>query len=213
MHAPASLVIDRTSVTARGKKLLDLPTDRSAGVDAKDKRPNANEDDYVTAVFDEFAKAPRPSVLTIEVDDDTPYRVLFEILFTLHQLHISRWNLRRKNRSEELVVESPAAPLDSESKVIWMGLFDVGVSIRSTSGKIQTGCDGIGPGFAVPNKDGAFDLGALAACTRKLAATSQLGTHGMVVSAPRATPFAQVWDVIEAARNDTYRDVVFAMFT
>lgn len=211
---PAEVVIEPTRVTARGQKVLDLPEDRSGGADAKDKRSGKNDLFLVplAAAYPVDAGKVERS-LTIDVDDTTPYRMLLEVLFTLAQVELPRWDLRRRGHAETLPLAAPRAYGSPGAIVSDLALtvlaHDAGISVKARGANLVPGCDVVGPGVAVPNRDGGRDLVALGACVRKMKAQSPT-EHVVTFSASAATPFVEVWamiDVLRGEKRDLFPDV------
>src|SRR3954464_54891 len=47
-----------------------------------------------------------------------------------------------------------------------------GFSLKARGGNVAPGCDGVGPGIAIPRKDGDYDYDGLKACAQKLKAAA-----------------------------------------
>lgn len=211
---PAELVIEAGRVTVRGQTILDLPADRSGGADAKDKRSGKNDLFLVplAAAYPRDAGTAERS-MTIDVDDTTPYRMLLEVLFTLAQVELPRWDLRRRGHAETLPLAAPRSYGSPGAIVSDLALtvlaHDAGISVKARGGNLGPGCDVVGPGVAVPKGDDARDLAALGACVRKIKAQSPT-EHVVTFSAAAATPFVDVWamiDVLRGEKRDLFPDV------
>jgi hypothetical protein len=122
-----------------------------------------------------------PPVL-VEADAGMPYRMLFEVLFTLGQGGVSRIALEVSApaglRAIELETPSvrslPAFPAGPAAAV---ALVAEGFVVRAAHRHVGVGCDPAGaeaaPGTpAVPTRDGAYDFAGLAACVGRLRASS-----------------------------------------
>ncbi len=216
---PAEIVIETTQITARGAKILDLPSDRSGGADPKDKRSGKNDLFLVplAAAYPlDGGRIERST--TIDVDDTTPYRMLLEVLFTLGQLEFSHWDLRRRGYAEVLPI-TPPRPADPTAPgptglSLSVVALDAGISVKARGANLGPGCDAIGSGVAVPKRDGVQDLAALGACIRKLKAQSP-AEHVVTFSATNATPFMDVWatiDVVRGEKRDLFPDVQLALW-
>lgn len=216
--APPELVIEVQRITVRGQKVLDLPADRSSGADPKDKRSGKNDLFLVPLAAAYPVDAGRVErSLTIDVDDSTPYRMLLEVLFTLGQVELPRWDLRRRGHAETLPLAAPR-PYGSPGAIVsdlalTVLAHDAGISVKARGGNLGPGCDVVGPGVAVPKGDGARDLAALGACVRKIKAQSPT-EHVVTFSAGAATPFLDVWamiDVLRGEKRDLFPDVMLGL--
>lgn len=79
-----------------------------------------------------------------------------------------------------------------------------GISLKGRGGNVAPGCMELGPGLAIPRRDGAQDLAALRACARRLkdAAPELAAERAVRVTANADVPFSDVLGVIEALRGE-----------
>jgi hypothetical protein len=115
--------------------------------------------------------------IAILADGSTPYRVLFEVLYTAAQSELGRYDIavRAPDGSLSWLV-SRAPPISGgmvqslrEARALGLavGVVDAGYWVRVRGRHLAPGCDGLGPGVTVP-KAAAYDDRGLAACLRKL---------------------------------------------
>jgi uncharacterized protein YfiM (DUF2279 family) len=111
--------------------------------------------------------------LAVLADATTPYRVLSEVLFTAASSGFERVDLAVRGRDGRLgwLASSLSPPRPFR---VWKGfpprLFatDEGLTLRWRRGKTAPGCDLRAAGAVLPKAGGAYDLGGLAACLRRL---------------------------------------------
>ncbi len=79
-----------------------------------------------------------------------------------------------------------------------------GVSLKTAAGNIAPGCDGLGPGLAVPAKDGKQDFAKLAACARHLkdASPAYHEETQVTLSSDPGVDVQTLVDVMDALRTD-----------
>jgi hypothetical protein len=203
----AEIVIDVTQITVRGSKLIDLPSDRTNGADAKDKR-NGRNDLYLVALANAYSlDAGRTQTsMTIDVDDTTPYRLLTEVLFTLGQVEFTHWDLRRRGHEQTLAISPRRYDPSRLNAGSLTGIdlsvlqIDGGISVKTSGGNLMPGCDILGAGLAVPKRDNKHDYAALTACLTKVKITAP-SERGVVFSTSPSTPFADVWTTLEVVRG------------
>jgi hypothetical protein len=87
-----------------------------------------------------------------------------------------------------------------------------GISLKGRGGNVAPGCETLGPGLAVPRRDGAYDHAALRACARRVkdSAAEFAGERTVVVAAGPDVPFLDVLNAIDALRGaklDLFPDV------
>ncbi len=215
--APAAVVIAEREITLQGTKVMDLPADRSAGADAKDKRSGKN-DLYLVPLASACANDGGLAVksIVIDVDDTTPYRLLIEVLFTLGQCGFERWDLRRRGHAEILPITPPRALAAHEAppnSAFTLFLVEDGISIKTSGGNVAPGCNDVGPGLSIPKRDGAQDHAALGACVRKLK-TQFPKEQTFTFTASPGLPFAGAWAVLDAvrgAKGELFPDVMLGL--
>lgn len=203
--APAELVIEADRITVRGTKVVDLPADRTLGVDPKDKRSGKN-DLYIVplaAVYAPDAGRTHDGAITIDVDDTTPYRLLIEVLFTLGQSELGRWELRRRGHAEALPLSAPRydATTALHTSPLTIIVQPEGVALKLNGTNVGTRCALVGGGLAVPKRDDKHDTAALDACLRAMKPPGQ-PNDAVVVTANPAVPFAEVWVVLAVVRGE-----------
>lgn len=201
----AEIVIEARRVVVRGAPVMDLPAERGEGADPKDKRGGKNDLYLVplAAALAGDARAPRP--ITIDVDDSTPYRMLLEVLFTLAQKDLGRWELRRRGTADVLPLTAPRPGVATDGPPPGLDLrvvmVDAGIAIKASGANLTSDCASVGTGVAIPKRDGVQDHLALGVCLRKLKARAA-SDRACVFSAPASTPFSEVWVALEAIRGD-----------
>lgn len=79
-----------------------------------------------------------------------------------------------------------------------------GFSMKASGGNVAAGCAGIGPGIAVPKRNGRYDYVALNACASKLKASdpSFSDENQFYVTANPGTDYQTIISVIDALRVD-----------
>jgi hypothetical protein len=203
--AQVGVVIAEREITLQGTKIMDLPSDRSAGADPKDKR-NGKNDLYLVPLANACASDGGSAVKStmVDVDDTTPYRLVIEVLFTLGQCGFERWDLRRRGHVEVVPITPPrtlAARVGLPPSIgLTVFLIDGGVSIKTSGGNVAPGCNEAGPGLAIPTRDGAQDPVALGACVHKLKALFPNEQAATFTASP-TLPFGGAWVVIDAIRG------------
>ena len=79
-----------------------------------------------------------------------------------------------------------------------------GVALKTAGGSVAPGCERAGPGVAVPNRDGDYDITALTACARRIkAAGADAAKETQVsVTASPDVPYQTVVRVMDGLRAD-----------
>lgn len=213
--APADLVIEARRITLHGVDVLALPADRSAGADPKDKRSGKNDLYLVplAAAVDPDAGANRS--MLVDADDTTPYRLLIEVLFTLGQREVSHWELRRRGSADAIPFDAPRLDPGAALHVSPLALLvqHDGIALKLNGTNIGTQCALVGGGLAVPKRDDAHDLPALAACLRGVKPPGQ-PSDAIILSAEGATPFSELWPifvVVRGERAELFPKIQFAL--
>ena len=168
------LVTKNAIALADGTQLTPVPPNAVHGVDASYKR-NGPNDLYIEPLAKAFQKqSNRDAVLA--VDPSIPYRLLVEVLFTLGQNEAKRIHLLVRTPTGTASIEPalPRAPTThptpraTPSLDLLVIIARDGISMKARGGNIAPGCKDVGAGLAIPNKDGARDMAALAACAQRL---------------------------------------------
>lgn len=218
---PADLLIAATEIRdAHGTVLVLLPADQTHGVAGAFKRSGPT-DLYVTPVATSLASLAQtrpPQMLVIEVVPSTPYRLLVEILFTAGQSEWRGFDLRMKGQPmRHVITYPPRASLHSESPPARLGLtvlvVNDGMSVKGSGGNLATGCEQVGPGLAIPKREGAYDFMELTRCLGKLKATFPK-EHSAIVSANPDVAFESILATVEAVRGahlELFEDVAWGV--
>jgi hypothetical protein len=160
--------------------------------------------------------SPSPKVV-LAADRTTPYRVILEAVSTAGRAGGAQLAARSGPRGVGcVVVHAPptlASPrLDAELKLvaprsaaprsleIAFVLRKDGVDVASSSGAhVAPGCEDVGDGLTIPNRGGALDHAALAACVRHLsAALATVNPPSAVVAVTEATELQTLVRMLEA---------------
>ncbi len=82
-------------------------------------------------------------------------------------------------------------------------ITEQGVSLKTASGNVAPGCEGLGAGLTLPARDGALDLAGLSACVRQIKAAPAFQEETQVtVTASPGIDYASVVAVMDALRRD-----------
>jgi biopolymer transport protein ExbD len=86
-----------------------------------------------------------------------------------------------------------------------------GFSIKAAGGNVAPGCDGVGPGIAIPMKSGQLDYDALTSCAAKLKASSPDFADETQVSigANPGTDYQTIISTIDSLRSTPKGDALF----
>jgi len=79
-----------------------------------------------------------------------------------------------------------------------------GVSLKTSSGNIATGCNDVGSGVTVPNKGDSYDYPSLTACAKRLKNANPAFKEEtqVTITANPGTEYATVISVMDALRSD-----------
>ena len=99
------VMVTKTRILVDNEPVVELPADKTLGVNAKDKRGGPN-DLYITPLANQLQRfrdidkrvraalgKPLGSEAVVVADDATPYRLLVEVLFTLGQSEFTKFHL------------------------------------------------------------------------------------------------------------------------
>jgi biopolymer transport protein ExbD len=86
-----------------------------------------------------------------------------------------------------------------------------GFSIKASGGNVAPGCNGVGPGLAVPMKNGKHDYATLNTCVAKLKRSNPDfdDETQAFISANPGTPYQEVINVADALRTTPQGDTLF----
>ena len=86
-----------------------------------------------------------------------------------------------------------------------------GFSLKASGGNIAPGCQGPGPGIAIPMLNGKYDLASLTICAARLKSSSQdyADENQVYITANPGTDYQTIVDVIDALRATPQGDVLF----
>ncbi|HLV20577.1 MAG TPA: biopolymer transporter ExbD, partial [Polyangiaceae bacterium] len=108
--------------------------------------------------------------------------------------------------------------IESEALNLTVLIVNDGFSIKASGGNVAPGCDGVGPGIAIPKRSGKYDYDALTRCAMKLknASPDFRDESQVILSANPGTEYQVVIGVIDAVRDtpdgeDLFPDVNFGM--
>jgi hypothetical protein len=197
---PPAITITAFAVTARnGSIIVPLPAERTLGAAAEFKRSGPN-DLYILPLAKALSAMPKGG-LRIDVDPSTPYRVLVEVLFTAGQHEMSRFELRELGAGGPSFHTYPPRVAGAIPFDLTMLVVPTGISLKARGGNVAPGCGGVGPGLAVPRRDGKHDYASLAWCLKKLKAEVPQERSVVVAVNPSVT-YAEFLPLIEIARGE-----------
>jgi len=148
--------------------------------------------------------------ISIIADAAVPYRLLMEVLFTCAQSDLDTFHLvvSRAQQTAEIVVRAPHAdPKTLALPPLTLLIVGEGVSVKGTGANVAPGCQGTGPGIAVPHANGKVDQPTLRACLRAIGATAPTPIQASMVAANPPTPFSEIVAVLDALRASGVTDV------
>lgn len=92
--------------------------------------------------------------------------------------------------------------IPSEALNLTVFIVNDGFSLKASGGNIAPGCQGVGPGIAIPKKSGRYDYAALTECAERLKNASEdfKDETQFYVSANPATDYQTIIDVVDAMR-------------
>jgi biopolymer transport protein ExbD len=222
------LVITKTSVGLAGAPpVVPLPADASGGIAGEYKRSGPNDlfvTPLATLVEKERSAGKIGDIARIDVDPETPYRVLIEVMFTAGQSEVGAFDLHETApRARTLVSKLPSisvrgAPPSAALNLAVLIVKD-GASIKISAGNMRPGCASIGPGITTPRSPGgALDSVEIRRCAEavKSADPAFASESSVTIAANPAIPFREVMDVVYALRESSagaplFTDVRFAV--
>jgi hypothetical protein len=201
------LQVMTNAILLDGSQVLELSSlseQARVGIDAQFKA-NGPNDLVIAPLYAALwqrkgsTQEPRGS-LRIELAAETPYRTMIEVLYTAGQSEVHKYNLlvRTAGSSRPLALDiGEPQPRQGQSAAIF--LVNDGISIKFPGGNVAPGCNGLGPGLAIPKRDG-YDLPAFVACFRRLNTASSPPVDQAVVVANSGVPALQVAQAANAIR-------------
>jgi biopolymer transport protein ExbD len=100
-----------------------------------------------------------------------------------------------------------------ESKALNLTVLIVndGFSIKAAGGNVAAGCEGVGPGLAIPFKSGVYDYDGLTDCATKLKQSSSdfADETQVYISANPGTDYQTLISTIDALRSTRQGDALF----
>jgi biopolymer transport protein ExbD len=206
--APGQILVD-------GAKALPLPSRAAlvkAGVEAKYKRGS-----YVVplATAVKLKDGCSGGKVVIEGDASIPYALFAEVLFTLGQCGVARFDLRALSgdggsRHAPAPPSAPSGALDPASThrlapklELRASIAANGVTFVTAAGNVATGCARLGAGTTVKKKDGRQDLEALVECAARLkrASADPDKERHVNIAATRAVDFESIVEVTDALQD------------
>jgi len=99
----------------------------------------------------------------------------------------------------------------SEALNLTVLIVNDGYSLKASGGNIAPGCQGPGPGVAIPLKNGKYDPDSLTACAARLKSSNPefADENQVYITANPGTAYQDIVDVIDALRTTPQGDVLF----
>jgi hypothetical protein len=139
------------------------------------------------------------------------------VLYTLGQNEVSTIDLLVRSATGTAAIRPTlprADPASAKSNALGLTVIVIGdgISMKARGGNIAPGCKDVGAGLAIPNKDGAKDLTALATCAERLKnASPEFASETLVtISANPDIDFQTLVAIMDALRP-TFPDVRFGI--
>ncbi len=150
----------------------------------------------------------------VVADEETPYRVVVEVLYTLGQSKVGRYHLmvmkgagqaKPDGGAPTLPTAPPAGPplqaIGGKKNLALSAHIDgEGITLRTGTDTIASGCNELGSSVTVPKKDDQHDWGALASCLQRIKAVYPTDTSS-VLSAEFDTPYRIVIRLMDELRG------------
>jgi biopolymer transport protein ExbD len=151
----------------------------------------------------------------IEGDVSMPYALFAEVLFTLGQCGVARFDLRALSgggglRHAPAPPSTPSGALDPTSThrlapklELRASIGSDGVTFFTAAGTVAPGCARLGAGTTVKKKDGRQDLDTLVDCAARLkrASADPDKERHVNIAATRAVDFESVVEVTDALQD------------
>jgi len=101
--------------------------------------------------------------------------------------------------------------MPSEALNLTVLIVNEGFSLKASGGNVAPGCQGVGPGIAIPKRDGRYDYAALTACAERLKKASEdfKNETQFYVSANPATDYQTIINVVDAMRTASNVEPLF----
>jgi biopolymer transport protein ExbD len=218
------VVVSKTAIRLDGEPLLvQLPADRTHGVDAKYK---SGQGALLVGPLADALRTKKASEVALVFDATTPYRLVTEVMYTAGQSELATFHLvvSRNGALADLRTTPPragrpGAPLDPARQLSFLVLLvGEGITLKTRGGNIAPGCKELGTGIAVPKKSGAYDFDPLRACATLLRESNPESDedHGVTLSANPDIAFGDIVQAIDRVRagNDgqpLFPDLVFGI--
>jgi biopolymer transport protein TolR len=99
----------------------------------------------------------------------------------------------------------------SEALNLTVLIVNDGFSLKASGGNIAPGCQGPGPGIAIPMVNGKYDLASLTTCADRLKKSSPdyADENQVYITANPGTDYQTIVDVIDALRQNAQGDALF----
>jgi biopolymer transport protein ExbD len=103
------------------------------------------------------------------------------------------------------------ADVKSEALNLTVLIVNDGFSIKAAGGNVAPGCQGPGPGIAIPKATGGYDFAALTQCVARLKRVSPefADERQVYLSANPGTPYETIIGVIDAVRKGPQGELLF----
>jgi biopolymer transport protein TolR len=101
--------------------------------------------------------------------------------------------------------------IPSDALNLTVFIINEGFSLKASGGNIAPGCQGAGPGLAIPLSNGRYDYAALTECAARLknASPDYQDENQFYIAANPGTEYQTIIDVIDAMRTTPQGDVLF----
>lgn len=197
------------SLDPAGPPLLKTGSDPSAGYPKEDSKNALQLAPLANAL-------PSGSRALVYVDRGATYRMLIEVLFTLGQKKFEEMVLVAKNGAREVAITlTLPKPGGAFVTTPHLSIILVGsaFAVKTSLGNLKPGCTDIGPGLAVPERDGKPDVAGLRACVHGVKALVDAGPWDDTVTfaANSDRTFQELVDALDAVRPD-FPKVALAVF-
>lgn len=180
-----------------------------AGLDQRHKR-SGSDDLIISSLAHGLSwtraqsEHPDKAVLVLLADRATPYRVLYEILYTAHDSDYAELSIAVRAQSKQASVSLSLAegqPFDETEMTVMVGAD--GFTVQTTAGTLAHSCQRIGEGVTLPKLGDRHDFAGLTECATHLKADAALSSLKRVTvrSAPD-TELQIVVATMDALRGD-----------